>query len=179
MRAIDQTWTFPLLFTVALAGCGGNGASGSDDMAPDPCNRGTVESDLTPTPWQGPGVDASGNVKPGQYLVSTTYLRLKPDATAEFMQLLGPIQARLPQQLGRVAVRFGVSQSCGTARTLAVWSDQTSMFQFVGSAEHAAAAAKIGDISRGGSAVTHFSDDGSGATFAHAASELAAVASPF
>jgi hypothetical protein len=53
------------------------------------------------------------------------------------------------------------------------------MQRFVSGPEHAAAAAKVGDVSRGGGAAIHFDDDGSGATFARAASELAASRSEF
>jgi hypothetical protein len=91
------------------------------------------------------------------------------------MQLFGPIQGRLQKQQGLVAVRFGQSASCGSARTLGVWQDAQSMYDFVGSPEHSAAAAKVEDISRGGSTVAHFSDDGSGATFANAAVKLSSA----
>ena len=162
-----------MLLAALIAGCRDSGT------ALDPCSRGALESDLRPTPWRGPGVDGSGKVKNGRYVVSTTYLRFKRGATAEFVDVLGPIQARLRQTSGLVAVRFGFSAACNSGRTLAVWADQASMISFVAGPEHAAAAAKIGDLSRGGGAAIHFDDDGSGATFARAASELAASPAEF
>jgi len=182
MRATHQTWKCSLLLSAVLAGCGGNGnaGGGAADMALDPCSRGTVESDLKVTPWQGPGVDASGNLTTGQYVVSSTYLRFKPDATAEFVELFTPITTRLRMPTtGLVAMRFGFSAACNSGRTLSVWADQASMVSFVTGPEHSAAAARVGDISRGGGAVIDFTDDGSGATFANAASQLAGVSSQF
>jgi len=180
MRVNDQVWTGSMLLLAALlAGCGGNGSSGSADMALDPCDRGTIESDLKPTPWQGPGVDASGNLVPGHYVVSSTYLRFQPGATAEFVELFTPVVARLRMTSGLVAMRFGFSAACNSGRTLSVWADQASMVGFVTGPEHSAAAANVGDLSRGGGAAIDFTDDGSGATFANAATQLAGVAPAF
>lgn len=182
MRTINHFWKTSLLLVLAgCGGCGGSGNSGSPDMAlaVDPCSRGVLESDLKPSPWQGPGVDANGNVTPGQYVVSTTYAQLKPDAMPEFMQVLGPIQTALKTQPGLVAARMGLSATCGSGRTLAVWADEASMYNFVFGPAHSAAVGKIGDISRGGGAVTHFADDGSGATFENAATRLGVLPSEF
>lgn len=179
MRTLKQTWKCSLLLTAAIAACGGNGSAGGADMALDPCNRGTVEPDLQPTPWSGPGVDANGNIKTGQYVVSTTYMKFKPDVTAEFFELFAPIKTALAQTSGLVAVRFAFSASCNSARTLAVWTDLASMMSFAAGPQHSAAAAKVGDLSRGGGAVIHFDDDGSGATFPNAMSQLATAPSSF
>jgi hypothetical protein len=181
MPTIHQAWKCSLLLVALLAGCRGSRDAdrGAYDMALDLCNRGTLEDDLHSTAWKGPGVDGSGKVKTGRYVVSTTYLRFKPGATAEFVDVLGPIQARLRQASGLVAVRFGFSNACNAGRTLAVWADRESMISFISGPEHSAAAARVGDLSRGGGAAIHFDDDGSGATFARAASELAATPSQF
>ncbi len=179
MRAIDQTWKCSWLLAALLAGCGGNGSGAAPDMALDPCNRGTVESDLKASPWQGPGVDASGNLKPGSYVVSTTYLRFQPGATAEFVELYTPVVARLKMTSGLVAMRFGFSAACNSGRTLSVWADQASMVGFVTGPEHSAASARVADISRGGGAAIDFTDDGSGATFANAVTQLAAIPPSF
>lgn len=162
-----------MLLGAVLVGCRGNGT------ALDPCSRGTIESDLRQTPWRGPGVDGSGKVKTGRYVISATYLRFKPESTAEFVDVLVPVQARLRQTSGLVAVRFGFSAACNSGRTLAVWADRASMISFVSGPEHSAAAAKVGDLSRGGGAAIHFDDESSGATFARAASELAASPAEF
>ena len=184
MRVNDRIWKCSLLLLGAvLAGCSGHGNgnanNGAEDMAMDPCSRGIVESDLQAGPWKGPGLDASGNIPTGQYVVSSTYVQLKPGSTAEFMQLVGPVAASLQQQSGMVATRFGQSAACGSARTLVVWSDLESMYNFVTGPAHGAAMPKIVDISRGNGAGVHFDDDGSGATFANAASQLANVPSTF
>jgi hypothetical protein len=181
MNAIDKMWKSSLLVAALIAGCGcaSNGNGAAADMALDPCNRGTLESDLMPTPFMGPGVDASGNIKPGQYIVSSTYLRFKPGANAEFMQLVGPIKTSLATTSGLVAARFGLAATCNSGRTLTVWADQESMMKFVVSPAHSAASAKVTDLSRGGGAVVDFADDGSGATFARVVSELAKVPPQF
>ena len=67
---------------------------------------------------------------------------------------------------------------CGTARTLAVWRDAAAMMAFVTGPAHAAAIAGVPTISRGGSLVTHFADDGSGANWAHAATVIGTVNGP-
>ena len=106
-------------------------------------------------------------------------MQLKPGAGPEFMQLVGPVVASLQMQPGMVGNRFAQSATCGSARTLVVWSDLESMYNFVTGPVHGAAMPKIGDISRGNGAGVHFDDDGSGATFANAASQLAGSPSTF
>ncbi|HEX6838946.1 MAG TPA: hypothetical protein VF334_20350, partial [Polyangia bacterium] len=132
-----------------------------------------------PTPWQGPGVDASGNLKPGQYIVASTYLRFQAGATSEFVELYSPIVARLRTASGLVAARFGFSAACNSGRTLSVWTDQASMVGFVTGPEHSAASARVAEISRGGGAAIDFDDDGSGATFENAASQLGGIPASF
>ncbi len=53
------------------------------------------------------------------------------------------------------ASQLGVSMSCATARTFTVWRDEAAMMAFVTSAAHGAAVARIGEISRRESLVTH------------------------
>jgi hypothetical protein len=181
MKAIDQNWKCSLLLAAVLGGCSahGNPNNAAVDMATDPCSRGVVESDLQASPWKGPGLDASGNIPPGQYVVSSTYAQFKPGSGPEFMQLVGSIMPSLMTQPGMVGMRFGQSATCGSARTLVVWTDLESMYNFVTGPAHSAAMPKIGDISNGKGGGVHYDDDGSGATFEKAASELAGVPSTF
>ena len=56
--------------------------------------------------------------------------------------------------------------------------DAAAMMAFVTGPAHAAAIAGVPTISRGGSLVTHFADDGSGANWAHAATVIGTVNGP-
>ncbi|HTU61120.1 MAG TPA: hypothetical protein VMF89_21850, partial [Polyangiales bacterium] len=108
---------------------------------------------------------------PGTYLVSTTYLALQqaPEAQQRFNALMGPIMKELAQRDGLLALSTGASIECGSVRTLSVWRDEVAMFGFVTSAAHAAAIAAIGEVSRGGSIVTHWQGDDSTVSWAAAA----------
>lgn len=149
------------------------GDTGGDTTTGDPfagCDRGVLEPDLlsqdpmgnpVPTGWFGAGVDpATGAlVDDGStYVVSATYLTLRPDgdAQAAFGEVMGPIVPELYGNPGLVASQLGVSSSCGTARTFTVWRDQAAMMAFVTSAAHTAAIARVGEMSRGQSLVTHW-----------------------
>src|SRR5687768_11831524 len=85
-----------LLLAAAAAGaaaCGDDEAGDDDTGGPsasnDPCSSGALEADLgnedgslasAKVVWHGPGVDeASGALKPGSYVLSSTYLRMKTD----------------------------------------------------------------------------------------------------
>jgi hypothetical protein len=141
------------------------------------CTRGRLEADLNAAPLAGPGV-RDGALEPGEYILSSTYLQLKPDKQPRFQELLGPIETDLGSRDGVVALSFGGSPACGTARTLSVWRDDAAMFAFVASEAHSAAARAVGEISRGGSVVTHWTGDQSSATWETAARQLAADDGP-
>jgi quinol monooxygenase YgiN len=136
--------------------------------------RGSLESDLQAEPWQGPGVD-NGAIMPGQYIISSTFLRINPTGQQKFQQVLGPILSALKTQPGLVAYTLATSSSCGTARTLAAWTDLDSMLSFVTEPAHGAAVAQTDAVASSGSTVTHWSGDQSSATFATAVMKLAAV----
>lgn len=178
----------------ASGGAGGSTATTGGDSFPADCQAGSVEEDLsgaspnlTPTElvWMGPGVDsATGELMPqeGTLIVSTTYLRLQPteEARARFGELMNPLLGDLFGNPELVAVQLGMSERCGSARTLSVWRSVEGMFTFVTSDSHANAAAAVGDVSRGGSVVTHWeaaSVDGIG--WEEAVVQAAAVDGPF
>lgn len=164
-----------LTLIASIAACGGEdpadntpaptpSASPSPTVAPGPvCERGVLEADFQLfAPFGGPGVDpATGKLRPSvgaPYLISSTYIRLRPEPAAQqaFGELMGPIAGALQQQPGLAAVLLGTSMSCGTARTLTVWASEEEMYAFVGGGPHAAAMARVAEVSRGGSLATHW-----------------------
>jgi hypothetical protein len=194
-NARRRSWTrgFAVsLLAVALVACSeddddANAAQNVEQRSPtstngDPCQRGALESDREFSPWAGPGVSPTTGVPEApesgtQFIVSTTYLRLKSDDAAQqrFQGVLGPINDALATQPGLRALQTSVSTSCGTARTLSVWQDEASMYTFVGGEAHGAAMAAVPEISRGGSITTHFlARSASDVTWEKAATELAA-----
>jgi len=204
IRSLTQLSFMPLAASLALLACGSdddttsdlsaNEALTSDDTTPDDdttpandpsepatppasCARGTLEPDFTSAPLAGAAVDADG-LRPGQYIVSSTYLQLNPDARATFDQLIGPVLADLETRDGLLALSLGQSEACVALRTLAVWRDDAAMIAFVTSPAHTAAMTRVTDISRGGSVVTHWTGDATSATWTVAAEELAASDGP-
>lgn len=171
---------------------GGDASTGDDPFAD--CDRGVLEADIMgadqmgnpiPLVWMGPGVDPMTGmlVDDGStYVVSSTYLAMKPDPAAQqaFGEVTPPIVPELFGNPGVVAFQLGSSNACASARTLTVWRDEAAMMAFVMSDAHATAAARIGEISRGSSVVTHWT----GATVAEidwdiAVEHVAADAGPF
>jgi heme-degrading monooxygenase HmoA len=170
------------------AGCGGddddNPGSNSSGASEDGCSRAELEADLVgndgaalagQTKLAGPAVDpATGRLKPGNYVISSTYLRMPRSeaAQARFGELVGPIAGALMTQQGLVAFAFSQSEACATARTLTVWESEEAMYEFVSSPAHRAAASAGREVSRGGSAVTHWSGTEADAVWAKGAAEL-------
>jgi hypothetical protein len=159
--------------SLTLFACGGEEPA-TQTPAPSPsptaeptCARGVREPDYEPIgPIAGPGVDlTTGKLRapaPGTtYIVSSTYLALRADGPAQqaFGELMGPIGDTLRTQEGLVAFELGTSMSCGTARTLTIWASEEAMYGFVASPAHMAAIARVGEVSRGGSVVTHWTAD--------------------
>jgi hypothetical protein len=147
------------------------------NQAQDPCRADALEPDFeTFGPLAGPAVDpASGALRPGAYVISTTYLRLRsePAAQAKFGELMEGIRPALFSADGLLAVQLGASAMCGTARTLGVWRDEAAMYEFVVGPAHEAAILSVGQVSRGGSIVMHRAGDDKGATFPAAIQMLA------
>lgn len=147
------------LLAVPLVACG----TDTPDDEPLACARGTLEPDLGfLSPMAGPAVDpATGAIAPpppGGYVVSTTYLALRPEPAAQqrFGELNGPIGQALATAPGLLAIQFGSSPSCGTARTFTIWRDEDAMYAYVTGPAHSAAIAAITEVSRGGSVATHW-----------------------
>jgi heme-degrading monooxygenase HmoA len=167
---------------VLLSACGG-----SEPPSPYPasCDKAALEPDFKPTPVSGAGVDPGTHALAappagGHYVVSTTYVALRPDAQPRFNELLGPIMGRLKTQSGIQAITLGTSAACNSARTLTVWADEGSMYDFVGSSEHMTAAMAVGEVSRGDSVVAHRneSDPTKAPSWQAAVQSLAAVSGP-
>lgn len=144
------------------------------------CRRSLLEADFEPSPLAGVGL-VDGVLPPGEYLYSTTYLQLRqePGAQARFEELMGPIMADLAQRPGLLAISLGLSSECGVARTLSVWRDDVAMLDFVTSSAHGAAVRSVGEVSRGGSLVTHWLGNESEATWQVAAQRAGAEQGPF
>ena len=175
MPALLPKLPFALLTTLVLSACDSSPAT----PAPE-CNRGTLESDLRTLPLQGPGVDASGKLAPGQYVIASSYVLLYNDHAVQqqFQQVMVGIEGALKTQPGLVAYQLATSTSCNSGRALTVWNDEGAMFAFAAGSAHSAASGMAATLGQRGSAVTYWSDDESGATQAKGASELAA-ATPF
>jgi hypothetical protein len=143
-----------------------------ENHAAERCKRDALESDLAYMPLTGPAV-RDGAIEPGEYLMATTYLRLRADQSAVFQELVGPVIADISTRSGLVALTTASSSECGTARTLTVWRDEVAMLEFVVGEAHAKAMGSIHDISRGGSVAAQWTGDESTATWDAAAQHLA------
>lgn len=172
-----------LLCVIAL-GCGEDraGASQPDDLAAAgsdaqstaaECERFKLEADFEGLPLT--------ELQDGEYVISSTYLQLRaePEVREKFGELMRPIMTDLATRDGLVALSFGDSQGCGTARTLAVWRDDVAMFGFVTSEAHDRAVQAIDGLSRGGSVVMHWNGDKSSVSWSSAMNYLAEAEGPF
>jgi hypothetical protein len=166
-----------LLFVVTACGQAPNTSmDGSVTITIDDtkCVRGQLEAD---------GISSSTPKKfeVGNYVISSTYLQIRPtkEAGKKFSEVNSPLDAELKANLGLLQAVTLISNACNSARTLSLWKDEASMMRFVGSQAHLAAIGAIGEISRGGSLVTHWSDDGSGFNWATAATKVKAANGPF
>lgn len=163
---------------------GAGGGASHDPPGIPGCARTKMETDLKAGALAGPGVDASGALKPlpkGAY-VSSTYLAIKTDAATQkqFQGLATKVIGVLASTPGLLAFSVGISQSCSTARTLSVWQDEASMVKFSVGPEHAAAAAAIDQLSRGGSIVTAWAaSDVHEASWDYALTQLGDATGPF
>jgi heme-degrading monooxygenase HmoA len=174
--------TMILFFACISTGCGAPMlSSDADSAADDPaCTVAGLEPDLRPTAFAGSAVGADGALVPGQYVFSTTALRMKRTAAsaARFRQAMELITPALQTQSGLLAQATATSERCNVARTLTVWRDEASMYAFVRGAAHRAAVQSVGEISRGGSRVTHWNGSAAEATWANAAQVLEASTGP-
>lgn len=135
------------------AGSDGSGTTHTDDSTGTGAAA-CVDDDLQVTEFAGPGYDPAqgGLLAPLQdkYIASTTVLVLRPEAAEEFGATAGAMIPVLMQNPGLVGFSTGNSAKCGTARTLAVWRDQTAMMNFVASDEHVAGMQRTQEFSTTG-----------------------------
>jgi hypothetical protein len=152
-------WLCGVLLLPLAAACGSSEDEAGEGEPADGCTRGELESDIQYVPITLPGSPGPLANPPAEgYVVSSTYLRLKHDEAAKgrFRTLNGPIQADLLARSGLVALEFAIEAQCNTARTKSVWTSTEAMYDFVASEAHGAAVQSIGELSRGGSVVTHW-----------------------
>lgn len=180
-----------ILLCLIQLGCGEDrvGTSQSDDLtvagsgappAAAACERYKLEPDFEGAPLTGPQVQ-DGELMAGEYIISSTYLQLRaaPEVRQRFGELMQPIMADLMKREGLLALSFGDSKQCGTARTLAVWRDDVAMFGFVTGEAHSQAVQAIDELSRGGSVVMHWNGDKTSANWSSAMNYLAEAEGPF
>lgn len=142
------------------------------------CHATAVEPDLKPTPTQV--VNAASAAK-GDVWISSTYLALTPDpkGQATFRSLMAELLRVLPTTPGLISFEFSTSESCLSARTLAVWRDEAAMDDFVRSPAHYAAMRQSNSLSRGTSTFTRWHGPIESATWDHATHVLAQQDGPY
>lgn len=188
-RASLQRFMVGLGIVAAMAGAGcsdddgersaseaaGGGGDASQGSPFEGCSKGELEPDRQgDMVFRGPGVDPeTGALPPGNYLISTTYLALKPEMTQRAMELGGPIMQSLFTMKGLVGVATLQSSSCMSLRTLSVWESEEDMFAFVVSPAHASAMGHAASLSRGSSNAISWEGSEAQATWEEAARRLA------
>lgn len=152
-------WLCSVLLLPLATACGSSEDEAGEGEPADGCTRSDLERDIVYVPITLPGSPGPLADPPAEgYVVSTTYLRLKHEepAKSRFRALNGPIQEDLLTRSGLVALEFAIEAECNTARTKSVWTSTEAMYDFVASEAHGAAVRSIGELSRGGSVVTHW-----------------------
>lgn len=142
------------------------------------CQASAIEPDLKPTPTQ---VVDSTTPPADDVWISTTYLALTPDpqGQAAFRSLMTELLRVLPTTPGLISFQFSTSERCLSARTLAVWKDESSMNAFVRSPAHHAAMRQSNLLSRGSSTFTHWQGPIESANWNYVAEELARQDGPY
>ena len=169
----------------------GDASSSSSSAAADESSSTTSEVDalydcvdpmiVEARPLIGPGYDPSmgGLIAPLQdtYIVSSTQVLVKPEAGADFNELVGQVIAEIEASEGMVAYSLANDTNCGFARTMSVWRDAESMVAFATSDAHANAVARTNEVAITGK-VTHWAvaADAFPPTWDTAREELAKVA---
>lgn len=159
-----------LVLLLTLAACGPmEDADALPAVDEAKCTKDSLEAD---------GLDSAelAALPAGQYVITTTYLRLplKKSALKRFNELVAPMTDELKAHQGLVRVTTRLSTSCNTARTLSVWKSELEMYRFVNGSSHAKAMAAVSQVSRGGSVTTHWLGSESDATWQTATQKLAA-----
>jgi hypothetical protein len=152
-----------VLISLALVACGDDSAptvdaGGAGDAGNELCRAGVMEPDANVLPFAGRGVAEGGALMPftGEVHVSTTYVRIDPDANMRFQELSGAVIADAQSRPGLLALGLEISAGCGSARTLTVWESMDAMLQFVVAPAHAQAMTEATDVSLAGSTVVHW-----------------------
>lgn len=142
------------------------------------CHATAIEPDLKPTPTQ---VVSTAPTAAGDVWLSTTYLALTtdPKGQATFRSLMAELLRVLPTTPGLISFEFSTSESCLSARTLAVWRDEASMNAFVRSPAHYAAMRQTNSLSRGTSTFTRWQGGMASANWNQAAKRLAEQDGPY
>jgi hypothetical protein len=185
MSSLWHSASMTLVLALFLQACNGDDVAADESEAGNPvraaeaatsedddCVRHVLESDLEPMPFAGPGV-RDGAIAPGQFMIATTYLRLRADQSQLFQELTGAVIEDIVGRAGLIAIGTASSAACGTARTLTVWRDETAMLDFVVGKAHAKAMQSNHDISRGGSVAAEWMGDQASASWEAAAEHLA------
>ncbi len=166
------------VFTLACMGCGPSPSTDVDSTGiqidESKCTRGSLEAD-------GLASSPPMRLDSGTYIISSTYLQIKPtkEAGRKFSEVNAPLEAELKSNPGLIQATTRVSEACNTARTLSAWKDEAAMMRFVTSPGHMAAISAVKEISRGGSIVTNYKDDGSGFNWATAVVKIKEDTGPF
>lgn len=131
-------------------------------------------------PLVGPGYNPEDGLVgelQSSYVVHTTQVLVPPEHIEEFIALIQVVGAELEQTEGLIAYALAGETTCGFQRTLGIWRDTESMYNFVFSKAHADAMAKTLDVSITGK-VTHWdaTPDELPATWEQAMAKLAEVA---
>lgn len=135
------------------ASSGADATTADLDALYDCVDPGLVEA----RPLSGPGFDPATGLVDAQdsYVVSTTQILPIPEHNDRFLALVADVGDQLESQPGLVAYALAVEPTCGFARTMSVWRDETSMLAFVGSGAHADAMTQTFEVGVTGR-VTHF-----------------------
>lgn len=179
LRAITLVASSIALFAVACAPVNTQEDASVFDAGPQ-CRANLNEPDFQPSPWQSGAGQTLQALPAGSYMVSATYLTLRPGSAAaqEFQQLMTAINMDLRTRDGLVAYSVNTSSACLTARTVSVWRDEAAMLAFVRAPAHLAGVSAISRISRGGSNTTHWSANASDITWPAAIERIGAAPGP-
>jgi hypothetical protein len=174
---MKATTTKIALGVLLLAACEEDDGTDEDTMAADTGETGEAEESgsssgeedfselydcvdpmmLEVQPLAGPGFDPEmGLLPPMQenYVASSTMIMVKPDQMGLFFELVGAVNEQLMATDGFVAMSLATDPTCGWARTLTVWRDETAMYTFVVNGAHAEAMNRTWEVAITGKVVS-------------------------
>lgn len=155
-----STLSIPLAVTLVLfaMSCADEPTPNADDAPVDDESTATLaacnEADFEAAPFQGPYFDEAGQLMmplPESYVVATTagWVKSGEQYTSKFDDHMGPVIEDVSQRDGMIGLTMGMSEQCGSARTLSVWRDEAALYEFVFGDAHGAAMGIVGDSMRG------------------------------